>query len=155
EPEQRHEPRLFPGAVPPGQRPADRVIAMLPTEKECRKLAEQALSHAPTAEASVSLTFGQSSNTRFANNEITTSGAAESVNIVVSVTRESRTGRVTLNETGDAAFERAMKRADELARVLPPDPEYVGPIPPQTYLKIQAYDEATARFAATDRIPGV
>ena len=128
---------------------------MLPTEKECRKLADRALAHAPTDEASVSLLFEQESNTRFANNEITTSGAAESVTIVVSVTRESRTGRVTLNETGDAALERAMKRADELARVLPPDPEYVGPIPPQTYLKIPAYDEATARFAAADRIPGV
>ena len=128
---------------------------MLPTEKECREIARRALSHAPTGEASVSMTFGQNSNTRFANNEITTSGAAETISIVASVTREARTGRVTLNETSDVAFEQAMKRADELARVLPPDPEHVGPIPPQTYLKIEAFDEATARFGAADRLPGV
>ena len=128
---------------------------MLPTEKECREIAKRALSHAPTGEASVSMTFGQNSNTRFANNEITTSGAAETVTLVVSVTRDARTGRVTLNETSDAALEQAMKRADELAKVLPADPEYVGPLPPQTYLKVDAYDEATARFTAADRIPGV
>jgi predicted Zn-dependent protease len=101
------------------------------------------------------MTFGQNSNTRFANNEISTSGAAETISIVVSVTREARTGRVTLNETSDASLEHAMKRADELARVLPPDPEHVGPIPPQTYLKIEAFDEATARFGAADWLPGV
>lgn len=128
---------------------------MLPTEKECRRIAERALSFAPTGEASVSITFGQGSNTRFANNEITTSGASESVGVVVSVTRDARTGRGSLNETSDAALERAMKRADELARVLPPDPEYVGALPPQQYPKIDAYDEATAKFGAADRLPGV
>ncbi len=128
---------------------------MLPTEKECRRIAERALSLAPTGEAAVAITFGQGSNTRFANNEITTSGAAESVGVVVTVTREARTGRVSLNETSDAALERAMKRADEIARALPADPEFVGPIPAQPYLKIESYDEATAKFGAADRLPGV
>src|SRR5262245_33670573 len=114
---------------------------MLPTEKECREIARRALSHTQAAEASVSMTFAQNSNTRFANNEVTTSGAAETVTIVVSVTDEARTGRVTINETSDVALEQAMKRAHELARVLPADPEYIGAIPPQTYLKIDAYDD--------------
>ena len=65
---------------------------MLPTEKECRQHAERALGFAGAPDASVSLTFGRDSNTRFANNEITTSGADESVNVVVSVTRDGRTG---------------------------------------------------------------
>ena len=128
---------------------------MPPTEKECRRLADKALGFAKAPEASVSLTFGHTSNTRFANNEITTSGASESVTVVATVTREGRTGRVTLNETSDAALERAMARADELARVLPVDPEHVGPIPRQRYLAIPAYDEATARFDATARLAGV
>ena len=128
---------------------------MLPTEKECRQIADRALGFAPTGEASVALGFTAGSNTRFANNEITTSGAAEGISVVVSVTRDARTGRVSLNETGDAALERAMKRADELAKVLPADPEYVGPLPKQSYLAIAAYDEPTARFTAADRLPGV
>ena len=64
------------------------------------------------------------------------------------MTRDGRTGRVSLNETSDAALERAMTRADELADVLPADPEYVGPLPPQEYLAITAYDEATAELRA-------
>jgi predicted Zn-dependent protease len=128
---------------------------MLPTEKECRRIAERALGFAPGDEAAVSLAFGQTSNTRFANNEITTSGASQPLTVVVTVTRDARTGRVTLNEITDAALEKAMKRAAELAAVLPPDPEYVGPIPRQSYLAIAAFDEPTARFGAPDRIPGV
>jgi len=127
----------------------------LPIEKDCRRIADRALGFAPTPEASVVLTFTAGSNTRFANNEIMTSGAAEGLTVVASVTRDTRTGRVVLNETSDAALERAMKRADELAKVLPPDPEYVGPLPKQSYLAIAAYDEPTAKFTAADRLPGV
>ena len=128
---------------------------MLPTEAECRKIAERALSHARTPDASVSLAYAHAGNTRFANNEITTSGATESVNVVVSATRDGRTGRVSLNETSAAALEQAMRRAEELAAVLPPDPEYVGPLEKQDYLKIAAWDEATARLDAAARLPGV
>jgi predicted Zn-dependent protease len=128
---------------------------MLPTEKECRQITARALGFTSSTDASVSLTFGRGSNTRFANNEITTSGAEESINVVVGVTKDGRTGRVSLNETSDAALERAMKRAEELAGLLPPDPEYVGPVPPQKYLAIAAYDEATETFGAAERVPGV
>ncbi len=129
--------------------------AKLPTEKECRALVERALSYASVADATVSLSFEATSNTRFANNEITTSGASEAVQVVVSATKDSRTGRVSLNETSPEALERAMHRAEELAALLPADPEYVGPLPPQKYLEIQAFDEATTRFGAAERLPGV
>ena len=128
---------------------------MLPTEAECRKLAERALSYARTADASVSMAFVHSGNTRFANNEITTSGSAESVNVVVSATEGGRTGRVSLNETSPEAFERAMRRAEEIARVVPADPEYVGPLEKQEYVRIAAWDEATAKLDAAARLPGV
>ena len=128
---------------------------MPPTEKECRRIAERALGFARAEDAWISLTFGRGSNTRFANNEITTSGSAESVTVVVGVTRDRRAGRVSLNETSDAALERAIRRAEELAALLPPDPEYVGPLPPQKYLAIAAADDATARFDAAKRLPAV
>jgi len=128
---------------------------MLPTEKDCRRIAERALGYARVDDASVSLVFERASNTRFANNEITTSGATDAVSVVVSATQETRTGRVSLNEVADAALERAMRRAEELASLLPPDPEYVGPLPKQAYLTIPAWDEATARTGAASRVPGV
>ncbi|HKQ62025.1 MAG TPA: DNA gyrase modulator, partial [Candidatus Polarisedimenticolaceae bacterium] len=126
---------------------------MLPVEKECRKIATRALEAASVADASVSLVFGHESNTRFANNEITTSGATESISVAVAATRDGRTGRVTLNEIGEAALARAMRRAEELAGLLPADPEYVGPLPPQRYATIAAWDEATARSDAAARLP--
>jgi predicted Zn-dependent protease len=128
---------------------------MLTSEKDCRKIAERALSFAPVEDASVSLTLTQGSNTRFANNEVTTSGAAESVALVLIAVKEGRSGRVTINETTDAALERGMKRAVELASVVPPDPEYVGALPPQKYLPVTAFDEATRKLGAGERLPGV
>ncbi len=128
---------------------------MPPTEKECRQIAERALRFTGAAEASISLGFGRESNTRFANNEITTSGAGESVSVAASVTNDTRTGRVSLNEISDAALERAIRRAEELAALLPPDPEYPGSLPPQQYLTIRSEDEATAKLAAAERVPGV
>ena len=101
---------------------------MLPTEAECRKVVDRALSYARTPDASVSLAYANAGNTRFANNEITTSGTTESVSVVVTATRDGRTGRVSSNETTPEALERAMRRAEELAGLLPPDPEYVGPL---------------------------
>src|SRR5258705_9874114 len=100
---------------------------MLPTEKECRAIAGRLLGFAKAGQdVTVALTFERNANTRFANNQITTSGASEALNAVVQVTREGRTGRVSLNETTDAALERAVARAEEVAAVLPADPEYVG-----------------------------
>jgi predicted Zn-dependent protease len=128
---------------------------MLPTEAECRKLAERALSYAKADDAAVSMTFTHAGNTRFANNEITTSGSAESVSVVVAATRDGRTGRVSLNETTPAALERAMRRAEEIAGVVPADPEYVGPLGKQEYLKVPAWDEPTAQLDAAARLPGV
>lgn len=129
---------------------------MLPNEKECRAITGRLLAQAkPGSEVSVSLSFGQRSNTRFANNEITTSGASESVGVVVSVTAGARTGRVQLNETSDEALTRALQRATELAALLPADPEHMGPLPPQKYLPIAAYDAATDKAGATERLPGV
>ncbi len=154
-PDERDEPRVLAHAVPRDPRAADGVTAMLPSEKECRRIVERALGFARVDDAAVSLTFERGSNTRFANNEITTSGATESLSVVLSATRESRTGRVSLNEMSDAALERAMHRAEELAGLLPADPEYVGPLPKQKYPKIAAWDEATARTGAAARVPGV
>lgn len=128
---------------------------MLPTDAECRKLAEQALSQAGDRDAGIAMTFSQVSNTRFANNEITTSGETNSVNIVVAVTADGRTGRVSLNETSGPALQRAVGRARELAELLPVDPEYVGAVPPQKYLDIKAWDDATAKAGAAARIEGV
>jgi hypothetical protein len=84
---------------------------MLPTEKECRQIAQRALGYTKSADASVSISFGRGSNTRFANNDVTTSGTAETVNVVLSVTQENRTGRVTLNQIADGPLSRSMRRA--------------------------------------------
>src|SRR5437773_2709159 len=128
---------------------------MLPTENECRRITQRALNFTAADDASVGLSFGRGSHARSTTLEPLASGVTQSVSVWARVTKDGRTGRVSLNETTDAALEKAMRRAEELAAVLPPDPESMGPIPPQKYLTIRAEDPATATAKAADRMSRV
>ncbi|TMQ73495.1 MAG: hypothetical protein E6K81_04470 [Candidatus Eisenbacteria bacterium] len=128
---------------------------MLPTENECRRITQRALNFTAADDASVGLSFGRGSHARSTTREPLASGVTQSVSVWARVTKDGRTGRVSLNETTDAALEKAMRRAEELAAVLPPDPESMGPIPPQKYLTIRAEDPATATAKAADRMSRV
>jgi predicted Zn-dependent protease len=128
---------------------------MILAKTEAKQLIDRILGFSKADECQVNLTSSENSHTRFANNEITTSGTARDFSLTISATIERRTGRVTVNELGDAVLRRAVERAEEIARISPPDPEYLAPLGPQVYPEINSYFEETARARAADRLPGV
>jgi predicted Zn-dependent protease len=128
---------------------------MIWTKAEAKQLIDRILSFSKAEDCSVSISSSENSHTRFANNEITTSGDAHNVSINISATIEKRSGRASVNELSDAALKRAVARAEEIARISPPDPEYQEPSGPQQYPEIQAFYEETARARAADRLAGV
>jgi predicted Zn-dependent protease len=135
-------------SFPPG-------ATMILTQTEARQLIDRILSFAKAEECQVSLSSSENSHTRYANNEITTSGTAQDFSLTIAATIEKRTGRVTFNELSDASLKRAVARAEEIARIAPPDPEYLPPIGAQKYPEINSYFEETAKARAQDRLPGV
>ena len=128
---------------------------MILNKNEAKQLIDRTLAFSKAADCQVSLSSSQNSHTRYANNEITTSGTTEDVSLSISVTIEKSTGRVSANELSDVALQRAVARAEEIARISPPDPEYLEALGPQQYPEIKAYFEETARARASDRLPGV
>lgn len=125
------------------------------TDDQARKLVDQVLSYSKADNCEVRIGAGDYANIRFANNSVTTSGRQQRIALRISSTIESRTGSVATNETAAAALKAAVAKSEELARLAPPDPEYVEPLGPQKYPQIAGFDTRTAEAAAKELAEGV
>ena len=114
------------------------------TADEARALLTRvmALSRAEACEANLIANVG--GNIRYARNTVTTAGATSDRTLVVQSNFGKRSGTATINEFDDAALERVVRRSEELARLAPEDPEFMGPLPPQEYVATEGWVDATA-----------
>jgi predicted Zn-dependent protease len=125
------------------------------TEKQARTLTDRVLSFSRAPECEVTLSQFRSSYTRFAANEVTTSGAVDDLRIHINSRGGGRSGSVTLNDPDAASLEAAVARSEELMAVSPVDPEFIEGLDRQKYRAIKAYHPDTARAGAVDRRTGV
>ena len=125
------------------------------TKEQAQKLAAKVLSFTTTPECSVAVNSSEQAFTRFANNGITTSALVNRHSINISSTRDGRTGTTVVNDFEDAAIKAAVKRAEELAAIAPPNPEHRAPLDPQQYPDIQNCDDRTAQARAAEMLPGI
>src|SRR2546426_130701 len=116
---------------------------------------ERVLSLRKDGDLEVELVARTSSHTRFARNEITTSGFVEDVALTVAARREGRSGAVSTNDLSSEGLKQAVARAVELRDLMPVDPEWVETLPPQKYPTLEKYDREAERARAADRAPGV
>src|SRR5690606_17180797 len=78
----------------------------------------------------------------------------------VSVAFGKQVGTATINEFDDASLERVVRRAEDLARLAPENPEFMPAIGKQTYAPTSTFNAATAAITpefraqvAADSIP--
>lgn len=128
---------------------------MLLNRMECQALADKIIKLAKADEVAVRVSSTQNCNTRFANNAVTTAGFTGDLSVRIEVTQDKRSGAVTTSESSDAALERAVRQAEAIAELAPPDPEYVEPLGPQKYPPIRAYSEASAAARSAQILPAV
>lgn len=114
------------------------------TEQQARALLEKVLGMSRADTCQVSIGGGKDGNIRYARNTVSTAGETSNTSIAVTSSFGRRTGSATGNEFDDAALERVVRRAEELARLAPENPEWLAPIGPQTYLRTPGYHAATA-----------
>ena len=116
------------------------------SETQAREILDRVirLSRADTCQAGIG--GGAGGNIRFARNSVSTAGETSNRSLNVSASFGRRTGSASGNEFDAAALERVVRRAEELARLAPENPEWVEPLGPQTYLKTPGYYESTARI---------
>jgi len=118
---------------------------MLLTRDECKTLADKVIRLAQAAEVEVRISSTQNANTRYANNTVTTAGFTSGVEVDIEVTQEKRTGSVSVSDLSDDALAQAVRQAEAIAALAPPDPEYVEPLGPQTYPDIKGFYDETAK----------
>lgn len=125
---------------------------VMKSEKEARALLEKVLRFSKADECSLSLSGSAGGNIRYALNQVTTSGAETNLSLGITAWFGKRSGTTTINEFDDASLKKAVRRAEELAKLSPEDPEYVPLLGPQEYLKPKAYFASTANIDPKTRM---
>ncbi len=120
------------------------------TRDEMKSALERVIGLSRAKRCSARLTSSWSGNTRFAANDISTGGSIENNELSVQSWHGNRHASVTTNDLSNAGLQRAVRRAEALARVAPPDPEDMPLLGPQEYRPVDGYFETTARSGAKD-----
>jgi len=121
------------------------------SREDAQKLADRVLAFAKADETRVSITSGWSGNTRFAGNEITTSGGTTDTNVTITSTIGKRRASATTNILDDDSLKRTVDLAERLAKLSPEDPEAMPELGPQTYTPVAGYFDTSANLAPDAR----
>ena len=116
------------------------------TKEEARQIMEKALSFSTADATEISLGGSESGNIRYARNTVSTSGHRSNQSLSVTASFGKQSGSATIDEFDDASLEKVVKRAEELAKLAPVNPEFMPPLGPQTYDEGIGFVEATANI---------
>jgi predicted Zn-dependent protease len=130
-------------------------VAELLTREQAKQLADRVLARSKADGCQVSIGSGHDGNTRFAANEISTSGDASNAVISVQSRFGKRVASCTTNVFDDAGIARAVDTSERLAKLAPENPELMPLLGPQTYTPVQAAFPATERLDAASRADAV
>ncbi|MCL6710797.1 TldD/PmbA family protein [Pseudoxanthomonas sp. z9] len=114
------------------------------TEAQAKAILDKVIALSKADECTASLSGSISGNIRFALNDVSTSGIVSNADLAVQVAFGKRVGVATINEFNDAALERVVRRAEDLARLAPENPEFMPAIDKQAYQASPTFSESTA-----------
>lgn len=123
--------------------------------EEARRLADQIFSLSKAPECEVFLDVTEAGHTRFAANDVTTSGTARDLVVAITSRGGGRSGSTRINDTDPEALERAVARSEEMMRAATVDPEFVEGLGAQEYPEIRSFHDETQKAGALERRDGV
>jgi predicted Zn-dependent protease len=130
-------------------------MSVILTEAEAKALLQKVLKYSKADECEINISGEKRGNLRYARNEVSTSGAQMTQNLIVQSSFGKKVGVATTNEFSDEAFEKVVRQSEELAHLAPENPEYVGVLPPQQYKKSSGFFETTANITPDFRADAV
>ncbi len=116
------------------------------------RIAEIALNASTAEHKRVSLTDSSAGTTRFANSQVTQNVDVRRQALSVSVAFGQQRGSASTTDLSEASIQDAVRRAEEIAKVAPPDPEYLPPLPAQRYPVLPTLRSDTAAAGPQRRI---
>jgi predicted Zn-dependent protease len=116
------------------------------TKEEARRIMEKALSFSTADACEVNLSGSESGNIRYARNTVSTAGHRSNQNLVVQSNYGKKYATATIDEFDDESLKKVVKRSEELAKISPENPEFMGILGPQTYDESVTHIDATANI---------
>lgn len=116
---------------------------MFLSRDDVKSITDRLLALSKADSCSIGVEGGEMQSLRFAHNSATTNIAKAEVSVRIGSHIGGRTGSVTTTSLEPHDLECALARSEEIARLLPADPEFMAPLGPQNYAATRRYDEAT------------
>ncbi|HEX8614846.1 MAG TPA: TldD/PmbA family protein [Telluria sp.] len=114
------------------------------TQEESKRIADRVMSLTKADECTVRISGGRTGNIRYARNNVSTAGLVDNADLVVQVAFGKRQGTATINEFDDKSLEKAVRRAEDLARLAPENPEFMPAVSKQAFKASETFSRATA-----------
>ena len=114
------------------------------TSEEARRICDKVLALSKADECTVSLNGSRDGNIRYARNSVSTAGLIENTQLAVSVAFGKKQGTAVINELDDASLERLVRRAEDVARLAPDNPEFMPTVDKQAFKPSPTYSKSTA-----------
>lgn len=121
------------------------------SREAAQALSEKIVKMSKADAINVSINAGLNTNVRFADNQMSTSGAIVDANVAVVSSFGPKHAVVTTNDLSDDALKRTVEQAERLAKLAPDDPEAMPELDPQHYVDVNGWFDATAELTAMDR----
>lgn len=119
---------------------------MFLSSDDAKAIADSVLARSKADACAVQIHGGLDQSLRFARAGATTNLATAEAHLRIASHIGGRIGSCSISRFDDDALTAAVARSEEIARMLPVDPDYVAPLGPQNYGFSNRYDEATANL---------
>jgi len=113
------------------------------TQEQTKRICDRALSFSKADECIVTVGGSREGNIRFARNAVSTAGLADNTSVAVQVAFGKRQGTATINEYDDKSLEKVVRRAEDLARLAPENPEFMPTVAKQDYKASNTFSPKT------------
>ncbi|HWW73639.1 MAG TPA: TldD/PmbA family protein [Duganella sp.] len=113
-------------------------------QQEAKAVCDKVMALSKADECRVQISGNRRGNIRYARNSVSTAGLVENTQLTVSVAFGKRQGTASVNEFDDKSLAKAVRRAEEVARLAPENPEFMPAIKTQLYKGSATYSAATA-----------
>ena len=117
---------------------------MIWTKDQAKQLTDRALAMSKADQMLLVVNGSERANVRFARNSVTTAGASSGTSLVITSSFGKKSGTVTTAQFDDDSLQRAVRNAEEIARLSPENPEGMPVLGPQTITPGAAYFEDAA-----------
>jgi predicted Zn-dependent protease len=114
------------------------------SQEETRRITEKVMGFTKADQCIVNINGSRTGNVRYARNNISTAGLVEDTTMAVAVAFGKKQGIATINEFDDKSLEKVVRRAEDLARLAPDNPEFMPAVTKQQYKPTATFNKKTA-----------